>query len=134
MPTRRTRLGTWGEEQANRFLQDCGYEILTTNYRCSHGEVDIVAQEGEELVFVEVRTRHTDSFVAPEESLSGAKVSRLVATCQDYLENKAQTDAAWRIDLVCVYIERVREGSEGHGLGQERRVPRIQHLPHAVQL
>ena len=122
MPTPRTKLGSWGEEQASQFLQDKGYQILTTNYRSSYGEVDIVAQDGNELVFVEVRTRRSEKFGAPEESLSKAKVQRLVNTCQDYLQNTAREDTSWRLDLVCLY------------LGQGRQVRRIQHLEHAVQL
>ena len=122
MPTPCTRLGSWGEELATQFLEDRGYRILTTNYRCVYGEVDIVAQEGEELVFVEVRTRRSETFGSPEESLSRAKVRRLVATCQHYLGRCAGEDTGWRVDLVCVY------------LGQGRRLQRIQHLRHAVQL
>ena len=126
MPTPRARLGEWGEAVAGRFLEAHGYCILATNYRCAYGEVDIVAGEGQELVFVEVRTRHTDSFVAPEESLSNAKVRRLVATCQDYLERRAQVEMDWRIDLLCVYAKK--------SPGRKRQVERIHHVPHAIQL
>ncbi len=122
MPTPRTRLGNWGEELAGRFLEERGYSILDTNYRCRYGEVDIVAQDGEELVFVEVCTRHGGGFGAPEESLSAAKVRRLVTTCQDYIQRRAKEDTEWRIDLVCVHLDR---GGEA---------PRIHHLRHAVQL
>ena len=122
MPTPRTKLGSWGEEQARRFLQDTGYNILATNYRSSYGEVDIVALDGKELVFVEVRTRSSRNFGTPEESLSKAKVKRLVNTCQDYMQHTAKEDADWRVDLVCLY------------LGPGRKVQRIQHLPHAIQL
>ena len=51
------RLGKWGEGVAGRILQEKGYRLLDANYRCRWGEVDIVAQEGDELVCVEVRTR-----------------------------------------------------------------------------
>ena len=122
MPTPRTRLGSWGEALAGRFLQDKGYQILDTNYRTSHGEVDIVARDGEELVFVEVRTRRRGSFGAPEESLSKAKVQRLVNTCEAYLQNAPEAGAAWRVDLVCVYLDAAGK-LEG-----------VQHLPHAIQL
>jgi putative endonuclease len=122
LPTPRARLGNWGEELAGRLLEERGYSILDTNYRCRYGEVDIVAQDGDELVFVEVRTRHGGGFGAPEESLSAAKVRRLVTTCQDYVQRRAEEGAEWRIDLVCVHLNRGRE------------VPRIHHLRHAVQL
>ena len=122
MPTPRTKLGNWGEGRASQFLQDKGYDILTTNYRSSYGEVDIVALDGTELVFVEVRTRRGGKFGTPEESLSKAKVHRLVSTCQDYVQNTANENTDWRVDLVCIY------------LGPGREVRRIHHLQHAVQL
>ena len=122
MPTPRTKLGTWGESLACRFLQGKGYQIVVSNYRNRHGEVDIVAQHGEELVFVEVRTRRPGSYGAPEESLSPAKVRRLLNTCQEYLQEGALDGAAWRVDLVCIY------------LGRGGRVQDVQHLTHAIEV
>ena len=81
-----------------------------------------MARDAEDLVFVEVRTRRSEEFGAPEESLSAAKVRRRLATCQDYLGRCDGKDTGWRVDLVCVY------------LGQGRPLQRIQHLRHAVQL
>lgn len=65
---------------AGRFLQEKGYRLLDANYRCRWGEVDIVAQEGDELVFVEVRTRRGAEYGTPEESVTAAKPRRLIAT------------------------------------------------------
>ena len=124
MPTPRAKLGTFGEELASRFLQDHGYQIVTTNYRCAYGEVDIVALEGEELVFVEVRTRRDGIFGTPEESLSGRKLQRLLATCQNYVQQRGAKDAPWRVDLVSVYLDG----------GRSRRLQRINHLRHILQL
>ena len=122
MPTPRAQLGDWGEELAGRFLEERGYCILDTKYRCRFGEVDIVARDGEELVFVEVRTRRGGGFGAPEESLSAAKMRRLVTTCEDYIQRRTGEHTEWRIDLVCVHLDRGREA------------PRIHHLRHAIQL
>ncbi len=124
VPTPRARLGSWGEQLAGRFLQEQGYRILATNYRCAHGEVDIVAQEGEELVFVEVRTRRAGMFGGPEESLTQRKLQRLLATCQHYVQQHGQEETAWRVDLISVYLEQ----------GRDRRLKRIRHLRHALQL
>ena len=121
MPTPRTKLGTWGESLACRHLQGKGYRITATNYRNRHGEVDIVARDGEELVFVEVRTRRPGSYGAPEESLSPAKVRRLLNTCQEYVQEMEFDEIGWRIDLVCIY------------LGRGGRVEDVQHLTHAVE-
>ena len=123
VPTPRTKLGTWGEQLAGRFLLDNGYQIVTTNYRCSYGEVDIVAMDGEELVFVEVRTRRTGSFGTPEESLSKPKLRRLLATCHNYLHQSDMEDASWRVDLVAVSLHE----------GRDRPAPRINHVRHIVE-
>ena len=122
MSTDRVRLGRLGEDLARRFLRDLGYQILTTNYRCPQGEVDIVARDGEEVVFVEVRTRRSQAFGTPQESLTRPKMRRLVATCQDYLQGYGGADTNWRIDLVSVRLD------------QGNRVEEIDHLRHAVQL
>jgi len=121
MPSPRTRLGRLGEQLACQFLRDKGYAILTTNYRCQWGEVDIIARDVAELVFVEVRTRRSTAYGTPEESLTPAKVRRLLATAQDYLQNHADNEASWRIDLVCIRP------------GQYRSSLVIDHLPHAIQ-
>ncbi len=103
-------------------LQELGYTILDSNYRCRWGEVDIVAQDGDDIVFVEVRTRSSARFGTPEESITEAKTQRLVSTAQEYLQSKGRDSANWRIDLVAV---RVR--SDG-------QLQRIDHLKHAVEL
>ena len=125
MPTLRTKLGDWGEEQAVRFLEKNGYSIETTNYRCAYGEVDIVAMDGEELVFVEVRTRRPGNFGTPEESVSKHKLRRLMATCQDYLQNSGQENMQWRVDLISVRLEK--------GRSRIPKVERIDHLLHVLQ-
>ena len=120
MPTSRIKLGNWGDGLARRMLQGKGYAILTTNYQSQRGEIDIVAQEGAKLVLVEVRTR--SGFGTPEESVSQAKVRRLVATAQDYMQSLGDDLVSWRIDLVSVR-------AAGNGNLQS-----IDHLKHAVQL
>ncbi len=127
VPTPRTKLGSWGEQLAGRFLLDNGYQIVTTNYRCSYGEVDIVALDGEELVFVEVRTRRAGNFGTPEESLSKPKLRRLLATCHNYLHQSGMEDASWRVDLVSVSIDK------GGDQGGDRLTPRINHVRHIVE-
>ena len=106
---------------AGRFLQEKGYRLLDANYRCRWGEVDIVAQEGDELVFVEVRTRHGTQFGTPEESVTAAKARRLIATAQDYLQQHGQEKSEWRIDLIAIRLD------------GDRRVQDIAHLRHAVE-
>ena len=123
MPSARSRLGARGEAIARQNLESQGYQILTTNFRCPHGEVDIIARDGPCLVFVEVRARRSPgSFGTPEESLSKAKRERLVATAETYLQSCPDPPEDWRIDLVGVHL--TRSGA----------IERVQHLKHAVQL
>jgi putative endonuclease len=121
MPTPRTRLGDWGEQVAQRFLADKGYRILGTKYRCAHGEIDIIARDGDELVFVEVRTRRQSGYGQPEESITAAKAQRLMKTGYDYLQAQELESASWRIDLVGVNVT------------QRRKLDRIYHILYAVE-
>ena len=105
MTTSRDRLGRWGESHARRYLEGKGYTVSATNYRCRWGEVDIVAQQGEEIVFIEVRTRRGAAFGTPEESVTAAKSRRLAATAQHYLESKGLEQSQWRVDLVSIHLD-----------------------------
>ena len=115
-------MGEWGEGVASRFLQDQGYRITDTNFRCRWGEVDIVARDGDELVFVEVRTRRDTEYGTPEESITTAKAQRLVATAQEYMQRHGEEDLDWRIDLVSIRL--------GHGW----QLRDISHLTNVVEL
>jgi len=99
-------LGRRGEKIAVAHLQDQGYSILDRNWRCSAGELDIVAREGETLTFVEVRTRRGNRFGSAEESITPAKQAKLVELAQTYLQEHSLSDQAWRIDVVAVEMDR----------------------------
>ena len=124
MSMAKVRLGKRGEELAEGYLRAAGCGILATNYRCPWGEIDLIAQDGEELAFVEVRTRRGSTFGTPRESITRKKADHLVATAQDYLQNHVpeseQGDLAWRIDLVSVQM------SDGQGS------PHIDHIKYAI--
>ena len=107
---------------ARGFLLERGYRILESNYRCSYGEIDLIAQDGDQTVFVEVRTRLSTAYGTPEESLTPTKQRHMLAASQEYLQQHNMSEADCRIDLVSI---RLGAGSQG---------PRIDHLRHAVQL
>ena len=119
MANERIALGARGEVAARTYLQQRGYTIEATNYRCRWGEIDIVASHDGVLVFVEVRTRRGDAFGSPQESITPRKRERLVLTAQHYLQERS-VEPHWRIDLVAV---------EADGRGVVRR---IQHIENAV--
>jgi putative endonuclease len=102
----RRQLGRWGEQRAGEFLQTQGYQILERNWRCASGEIDLVAWEGECLAFVEIRTRRSRHYGAPEESITPAKRARLIVLAQTYMQAHPELACDWRIDVVAVELRR----------------------------
>lgn len=101
----RKKLGQLGENLAANHLERRGYVIHQRNYRCPVGEMDIVAEDGDCLVFVEVRTRRGREYGTPEESITAAKQSKLVEVAQTYLQEH-HWPGDWRIDVVAVELTR----------------------------
>ena len=110
-------LGAWGEELAEKFLTQKGFEILETNWRHRRAEVDIIAREGEILVFVEVKTRSSDHFGPPEAFVTRQKEQLLVRAAHAYMQ-KSGHDWEIRFDIVSI----LRAGPEDY---------QIEHLPDA---
>ena len=106
MSRSRVGLGRRGEELAAQELARQGYEVVTRNWRCEAGEVDIVARKGEVWHFVEVRTRRGERFGTPEESLTPTKQARMVAVAEHYLVEHGLGDVDYRLDLVAVEMDR----------------------------
>ena len=102
--------GTEGEEIAVRYLLQEGYQIIRRNYRTSLGEIDIIAQEGETLVFVEVKTRRGDAFGSPQSAVDLKKQSKITRVALIYIEQKKLTNTPCRFDVVAVkkYSTRVQ--------------------------
>lgn len=109
-------VGMLGEALAERYLKDQGYRILERNYRKPWGEIDIIAQRGGALHFVEVKAGKVSSFeidlgapdfYRPEENVHGKKISRLVRTINSFLaEEKPQCDM-WQLDVLVVLFSTV---------------------------
>jgi putative endonuclease len=106
MAGQRRQLGRRGEQIAAQHLQQQGYEILTRNWRCEWGEIDIVAREGDTLAFVEVRTRRGERFGTPEESITPDKKAHMIAAAQTYLQEQGLEEVDWRIDVTAIEIGR----------------------------
>jgi putative endonuclease len=98
--------GTAGEKLARDFLHRNGYDIVETNYRCPEGEIDIVARQGDTLVFVEVRTKTSRGFGLPEESITPVKMARLRTAAARYGESHFDLPEAWRIDVIAIEMDR----------------------------
>src|SRR5687768_10310553 len=97
----RRGLGAAGEADAVAHLLRAGYRILERNLRTRFGELDVVAQDGDCVVFVEVRTRRSRA-MAPEESVTPAKRRRLAGLGMRYLQEHGLEDADWRIDVIAI--------------------------------
>jgi len=104
MSPRRRDLGAFGERLAAAHLEAKGYRIRHRNFRCREGEIDIVAEDDDCLVFVEVRTRRGDALGTPVESVTAAKERRLVAVARAYLQEHEGLPANQRIDVVTVEL------------------------------
>jgi putative endonuclease len=102
----RQGLGKYGENLAAGYLERQGLTILGRNVRTADGELDIVARDGDELVFVEVKTRRGDDETAPDTSVTGAKLARLERLAEAYVEDRGLAACAWRVDVISLVIGR----------------------------
>ena len=118
---RRRKTGMLGEKIACEFLGKNGYSIIETNYRCTEGEIDIVARRVDTLVFIEVRTKRSRQFGSPEESITARKKEKLRALAERYGQEHDDLPASWRIDVVAIQLD------------NDDRVKRIQHIENAVE-
>lgn len=94
--------GAYGEYEAARYLRKKGYNIVSTNFRCRFGEIDIIGKKDGFLVFVEVKTRDENSFYIPAEAVTYKKIQRLVKTAQIYLMQNVNSLQP-RFDVIEVY-------------------------------
>jgi len=96
-------VGAYGERVAARHLVEAGMVVLDRNWRCRHGELDIVAREGRTLVFCEVKTRRGTEFGAPVEAVGPAKVRRLRELAGLWLAGSGLRPGEIRFDVLSVF-------------------------------
>jgi len=102
----RQGLGRTGERLAAEELARRGYRILEQNFRCSHGEIDHVAEDEHDLIFVEVKTRRGNKYGLPEEAVTYRKRQKIVQVACYYLDLHACSERSWRIDVVAVQLSK----------------------------
>lgn len=95
------KLGAEAEAAAARYLQQQGLRIVTRNWSCRQGELDLIARDGDTLVFVEVRQRASSRFGGAAASIGATKRAKLLAAAQVYLQTLAVMPAC-RFDVVCL--------------------------------
>lgn len=117
----RLKLGEQGEALAVAYLQGKGYTLLQQNFRTKLGEIDCIFEDGEELVFVEVKTRTSARFGSPLEAVGRRKWQQITRVAQEYLARNNGFDRPIRFDVVGVItgapdattIEHIKNGFEG---------------------
>ena len=111
------RIGKWGEEIAAEFLAHRGCEIVARNARTPYGEIDIVARQGDVILFAEVKTRTSNKMGLPEESITPRKREHMLAAAEQYAAEHEINH--WQIDVISV------EGKPGSA-------PHITHFENAL--
>ncbi|MEI6288588.1 MAG: YraN family protein [bacterium] len=100
------RLGNYGENLAREFLQRHGHKIIGKNFNTLYGEIDLIAENGDELLFCEVKTRTSAEYGYPEQAVDWKKIRHLNKAINIYLQNK-NIDKFWRLDVVAIEINSV---------------------------
>ena len=114
-------IGEHAEKLAEGFLHKKGLTTLTRNFRCRFGEIDLVMQDGETIVFVEVRFRSNNKFGGPLASITDAKRKRLLTTTQFYLQkNSRLLNRNQRFDVIGI-------------VGQADRATKIEWIKNAIE-
>jgi len=112
-------LGDRGENMAARFLRNLGYKIIVRNFRCALGEIDIIARDGQTLVFVEVKSREYDE-PKPEDQVGDEKRRQLTKVARMYLSRYGVPQPPARFDVVAV-------------VWPEGKTPQIRHTTNAFE-
>ena len=107
-PTDRQKQGKTGENLAARYLEQCGLRILEYNFRFERGEIDLIAEDGEELVFVEVKARRSNVFGAPEDAVTDKKQEQIYAVADGYLFKHDIDNRPCRFDVVAIEFQNGR--------------------------
>ena len=108
MKNQRQQTGRRGEDEACRFLLECGHQILERNFRISHLETDIISLDKDGVHFVEVKTRRVPASADPEENVGPVKQRRLVGAAQEYLHSSMKMippDAEVFFDVITVLLD-----------------------------
>jgi len=102
MTTQKQTIGKLGEQLAVDYLQGQGYRIIVTNWRCKWGEIDIIAHDGHETVFIEVKTRRASFAESAFENITPAKMEKVIHSAYVYADQNQVL--LWRIDAIGILL------------------------------
>lgn len=114
MTTVRQAVGAYGERRAARHLSEAGLRVVARNWRCALGEIDIIAWDGDVLVFCEVKTRRNEDFGSPAEAVVPAKARRLRRLAAQWLTDSGAHPREVRFDVVEVLLPRAGAARVNH--------------------
>lgn len=97
-------IGKFGEDKAVEFLKRNGYKIIERNFKTRIGEIDIIAKRKREIVFIEVKTRSSDDFGFPEESVNERKIRKIEKVAEIYM-NKKKINLPFSFEVLSIRIE-----------------------------
>lgn len=103
------RLGNRGENLALEYLKNRGYEILSNNYRCHFGEVDIIGRKGNEIIFIEVKTRSGNSYGYPEEAVDKNKIRHIRKVAEAYITENKMSETNIRFDVISIELKHIED-------------------------
>ena len=111
----------FGERVAASHLEAKGYQILERNWSTREGEIDLIASRGDQLIFVEVRSRHGRDLGTPEESITGRKATHVRAAAAAYVQAHPEAPPNLRIDVVALELD------------AKGRVLRVEQIENAIE-
>lgn len=114
---KRHAIGKYGEDVAERFLKQKGYRIIGRNFLCRQGEIDIIAENNEYLVFVEVKTRSNSMYGQPIDAVGKQKRRHMYKAAKFYLHIHGWENRFVRFDVIEIYIDK--------GLAKVNHIPQI---------
>ncbi len=98
-------LGKWGQAQSERFLKRLGHRVLTRNFACKTGEIDIITASSDgAVIFVEVKTRANEDYASAESAITASKKQKLVRTARYFVRQHKLEDLPLRFDIVIVVL------------------------------
>jgi len=109
MITSKQLSGNKGEDLAVQFLRKKGYKIIDRNFSIRGGEIDIIALDGQTLVFIEVKARSSKQFGSPLEAITPRKMSSLIKTAYFYKSKNPRLPESLRIDAVAITLDEKNE-------------------------
>ena len=97
--------GKFGEDEAAKYLENKGYKILDRNFYCKRGEIDIIALDKKEIVFIEIKSRTNGEYGLPSEAVTKEKIKHILKTAEYYLYIRNLENEPVRIDVIEIFIQ-----------------------------